>query len=467
MARSACTALRVRPFSLVAMAACLWLAAAPVLAAPGMEVEPTLATRDLVGPDLALRGPHHRVAPRTQVREFMGRYRMTTALGDIDAVGEADLRDRIGEAPALDALARLERSDAFKGALESSARNTVESARRVVTQPGETIASLPAGVGRTLLAGGRRVRKVALDIADAVTPGDDDPAQDKAQAKTDGAEKNGGQDGSDRDSGPDGAKVVRDYARELAGVNRARRRIAQSLGIDPYPQSPLVADKLESLAWAGAAGGASLDLALAGVSSGLRNTVGVVRDVDQLAWDLPPADVRHQLEKRLRARGLAGRASRDWLRNRAFTPSTQLQFVALLETLDLRDGEGDLLALATQAGTPDHARFLVRQMRLLSAAPDRRRLRRYGTDDGLLWAARDDGQRVIPLPVDYLSWTAAIADASPLPPGAIAHQGRVVLTGRASARAKSELRRRGWDAQERVALAQAAPTAAQAGSGAP
>jgi hypothetical protein len=405
-------------------------------AAERTEAEPTLATAALV-PGLALTGPHHRVVARTPVRDFMGRYRIATAVGEVDALGADEVRERVREAPALYALAQIERSDAFADALEASAKRSADSVRRVVSQPVETVSSLPAGIGRALVASGRRVRKIALDVADAVARESDGAGASQAAAPRQQA-----------DQPPlTGTQIIRDYSRELAGVNRARRQIAESLGIDPYPQSPLIAKRLDAVAWATAAGGASLDLALSSLPSGLKDTLDAVRDVDSLAWDLAPADIRQQLEKRLTARGHGGRVAREWLRNGAFTPSTQLQFVRALEALDLRNGEDQALAIATRARTHHHARFLISQLRMLAATPDKKRFRRLASDGELFWAVRDDNQRVMALAVDYLSWTPTIAAVAPLGATQASPRGRVLLSGWASDAAIRALKARGWSVE--------------------
>lgn len=401
----------------------------------GFEAEPTLPTRSLAGGSLALAGEGYRIDERTLVESFMGRFRIHTAVGTIDAVGVDELERRVAEVPAITQLMAMERSDVFAGAMKASADRSVDAARRIVTEPGQTLAALPAGVGRAILGAGRKVRRVAVDVADAAA---------RQNEEVESTPRNGGDV-----KAPPAANPLPDFARELAGVNKARRAIAARLGMDPYPRTPAVAEKLESLAWATVAGGLSLDLALAAIPGGFRNVVGAAREVDDLAWKLPPADIQRQLETRLRARGHAPRAAREWLRNRAFTPTEQLAFVGLVESLDVAGGEGDLLVTATEVRTPGHARFLLGQLRMLDRNPQRARYAAYATSGGVAWISLQDGSQVLALPLDHLAWTEQLGGGMPASLRPDPRRGRILLAGSASPMARDRLAKLGWLLQEK------------------
>jgi hypothetical protein len=373
--------------------ALLALMATSLHAAPpadAVEPEPALSTATMLGGRAALSGPDYRLPRTTPVRQFMGRFQLETEMGNVDAVGTQELLQRIGELPAARRLLALERSEVFASALAQSAREAGQTLVRVVAHPVDTLSALPAGVGRALLRAGRRVRDVATAIGDASQRDSaPDPSQDE----------------------PAAGEPVIDFAREMAGVNAARRAIAKDLGIDPYTRNPLLAERLGALAWASVAGGVSVDLALAGVPSGARHAIDGAGKLDRLAWDLPPADIRRQLEQRLRGRGHSGFSAREFLRNPAFSPSDQLRLVDTLALIDLRDDEGAVLSLATTRPGPRHARFLQNQLDMLAAEHARTPLRRLRVEEGMLFAIAGDDTLLVPLPVDHLSWTAELKDA--------------------------------------------------------
>jgi hypothetical protein len=243
-----------------------------------------------------------------------------------------------------------------------------------------------------------------------------------------------------------------DFARELAGVNKARRQIAAKLGIDPYTRSPLIAEKLESLAWASVAGGISLDVALSAIPGELRDALSFSKQVDELAWSKPPADIRRLLESRLRARGHAGRLARELLRNRAFTPTQQVSLVELLEKLNVTNNEALVLEIATQVQRTGEARFLIAQLRMLALATEPKSRRMYGGSGGVLWMELQNGSHLLPLPLDYLSWTPTLGAGMPASLRPDVRRGSLLISGQASPRARERLQSLGWQVKERQRL---------------
>jgi hypothetical protein len=410
--------------------------ATPALGQAPYETEPTLPTARLVGGSVALSGPGYRMEPTTRVEMFMGRFVLRTKAGQVDAIGMEELEERVAEVPALEKLMAMQRSDVFADALKSSTRRTVDAATRVVTQPGETVAALPRGIGNAIRAQGRKVRSLAMGVADAVAREREKP---EPEAETPANDANG------QDELPD-------FARELAGVNKARRQIAAKLGIDPYTRSPRVADKLESLAWASVAGGISVDVALSAIPGELRDALAFSRNVDQLAWSQPPADIRRLLESRLRARGHEGRLAREMLRNRSFTPTQQVSLVELLEQVNVTTNEALVLEIATDVQRPGEARFLLAQLRMLALATDPRSRGAYGGSGGVVWLELKNGSHVLPLPLDYLSWTPTLGAGMPASLRPDARRGSLLISGQASPQARERLQALGWQVKERQRL---------------
>jgi hypothetical protein len=429
------------PFVLrLTMAAALLAAVcAPTADAQRTEAEPVLRTETLVQGRMPLTGIGYRIARDTPVRDYMGRYRLETDIGVVEATGIDELAQRVDELPAARRLLALERSDAFGSALANSAKNTGQAVVRVVTQPVETITALPLGIGRAISAAGRRVRAVALQVGDASRRGETIEAETAV---------------ADQDEAAEAAEVeVIDFAKELAGVNKARRQIAKDLGIDPYTRNPLVAEKLGQLAWASVAGGLSLDLALSAVPSELRDAIGTANSIDNLAWDLPLTDIRHRLERELRDRGHSGFNAREFLRNPAFSPTDQLAFVELLGRLGLRDGEGEVLAAATAAPRTAHAQFMLRQMRLLLASSTNDPMRSIHSTSGLVWELNQRNEPVLPLAIDHLAWNGDLAKSIESSGRLTRGRGHVLVAGGVSRLASSRLQSLGWDVRPRAPLA--------------
>jgi hypothetical protein len=232
-------------------------------------------------------------------------------------------------------------------------------------------------------------------------------------------------------------------AKDVSGMSKARRQWAQKLQVDPYTTNAFLAKKLDDVAWASYAGGFALNVATAGVP------VGQVVKVNNLVWEMPPADLAKRNDEKLRAMGVADATRKAFLNNKYFTPSLQTEMVAALEELGQATGRNEAVALAArEADSEEDARFFRRNARLLaryhkevepvSALQARQRLFIGRTKTGAI---------VFPGAVDYLTWTAE-ADTVSAEPGLKAAKRAIWLSGRASDTAKKELTARGWTVKE-------------------
>jgi hypothetical protein len=407
-----------RWLSALLLALCLFPAGLQAAAAP--EPEPTLPTGQLVPAKVALTGQGYRVVDPTRVEGLLGQYRIDTDWGQLEAQGVEILTLRIAEMPALARLDGVTRSEVFADAIKRSLGQTGAAVARVITSPVETVKGIPAGIGRLIQRTGQRVRRTAQAVGDAM-------ARDREE----------GQDSTGPEPG------VQDFTRELLGVNKARRALAQQLGIDPYTGNPLLQQRLGELAGAAVAGGLSIDLALGAISGVAAQVLSVSGQLDDLVWQLPPAEIGERVERRLVARGHDGRAAREFLRNRTFTPTLQLRWIDALEALGRPAGEDAVLALATGIRGEVHARFLIQQLEGLAHHDDGDPVTRLVALEQSISARTRSGSTLVMLPVDHLAWTGNVARSE-------RRGGRIVVAGSVSGRAGRELKARGWRVQAGV-----------------
>lgn len=391
---------------------------APTTFANALESEPTLATATLLPAGTPLSGAGWSLPEQTQVASYLGQFRFTTDWGVIDAQGREIALERIAEMPALARIDDVSRGKVFADAIRQSAERTGESIARVVTHPVETVKGIPAGLGRLITKTAGSVRRVVKRVGDAAAEGGDK-----------GGEAAGGASSSER---------LTDFAKESFGLNKARRALAQPLGIDPYTRNPLLGERLERLAWAAVAGGASMDLALGALSGGVSNVLSVAGKLDDLVWELPPADIRDRLEKRLVAQGANGRAAREWLRAPVFSPSLQVRMVTAIEALGSPRGLDEVLTLAATVQGEAHARFLIQQLEMLAGAGRGDPIVELRALEQSIMARTRAAVPVIALPVDHLSWTDPVERADRR------RSGRILVAGSLSPRAREELIARGW-----------------------
>jgi len=243
---------------------------------------------------------------------------------------------------------------------------------------------------------------------------------------------------------------VTDYAKEFAGLNRARRALARSAGIDPYTGNRLLQKRLEDLAWASVAGAMPVTVATGAVSGPAGMALKVTSRLDKLVWDLSPNEIKTKLEARLVARGNSAELAKSFLRNTTFTPTLQLAFVNALEAIGrFRDDEG-LLRIAIRSRSEAHAWFLVQQLRMIRRyAGKQDTVRELIALEQSVVARLASGRRVLALPVDYFSWTAQVAELAARPDQ---ERGRreLVVAGIASPAMTEAARELGWQVSDRA-----------------
>ncbi|MGB2788640.1 MAG: hypothetical protein WBC13_04900, partial [Dokdonella sp.] len=103
----------------------------PARAADDYELEPVLAATTLVQPAL-LSGPGFEVDPHVEIRGYMARFTMDTAVGRIEAESMEMLAIRVSEIPAMQALDRQGHVDSFAHAASERAMDKGEQFSRLI-----------------------------------------------------------------------------------------------------------------------------------------------------------------------------------------------------------------------------------------------------------------------------------------------------------------------------------------------
>jgi hypothetical protein len=386
----------------------LILSAPGLLAAalPSVEPMPTLAAGTLAPAGL-LNGAGYTVDVNAPVVGYMGQFTLRAPVGTFSADGTEMLAIRVHELAATTQLSQLSQTGVFADALAASAMKTGAAIGQAVTNPVETLAGIPAGVGRFFQSASTKVSRATESRAGA--------------AHT---------------------------AKELLGVNQAKRRIAKQVGADPYTTNPLLAKQLDDLARAASAGGVSLDVALAVSTAGVATAISATATVSNLVWDKSPEDIRTINEQKLAAMGVGAETVRAFVTNRWFTPTLSVPFVEDLAEIPVAKGRAAVVALASTVASEGEARFM------LNAVSMARQLSTEGDPvvaldlAGRILVVRTRGGRMeVPAPVDYVVWTEpvrAFAERKNL----MGAQRNILVTGLASSRAHEGLQAAGWVVEE-------------------
>ena len=381
------------------------------VALPPVEPMPTLEATMLTPPQWLDRAGYT-VDGNVPVVGYMGQFTLRAPAGTFSADGTEMLAVRIGELSAIAQLGQLSQTGVFADALAASAVKTGAAIGQAVMNPVETIAGIPAGVGRFFESAATKLSRAT-----------------ESAGSSDAGQRN-------------------DSAMDLLGVNKAKRRIAKQVGADPYTTNPVLAKQLDDLARAAFAGGVSLDVALAVSTAGVATAISTTATVSNLVWDRSPEDIRSINETALTSMGAAPETVRAFVTNRWFTPTLSVPFVESLARMPQAKGRPALVALAGTVKSEGEARFLRNVASMAS---------RVGTGPDpvvaldlagrILVVRTHAGRTAVPAPVDYIVWT------EPVRAFAERKESRgksrtILVTGIASARAVEGLRATRWNVDE-------------------
>ncbi len=391
--------------------------ALPMGAMAQTETPPILKAADLAPAEL-MTGLDFTVDDVVPTDGFYGIFTLRGVYGSVQACGVAMLRVRAGEMQALARLEETTRAEAIAEGAKDSAGQTLRAAGQTIRDPVGTVERVPGSVGRLFSRLGGKIEKSVEKLA-------------------------GTGDGSGSSDQPE-------------GIAKARRSLAQKLGVDPYTDNPLLSAKLDQVAKWHRAGSLAL-----GVGTGAASIwAGIATKTLTLVWTMSPEEVRDANEKRLTS--LAPRASteeiRVFLRNPAFTPTMQTLFVDQLEAFTAPRGSDNfvrvprgcdnLIRLAGKMENYDQARFLVAATGLLAAYHRREApLSSVDSRDRLAIGLTSAGLLLLPAPVDCLAWTDKLVEFGNRSDFRGSRR-EILITGSATSRTRQELSARGWALRE-------------------
>jgi hypothetical protein len=413
------------------------------------ELEPFLQAPALVQSSL-LDGPNYRVVPEVQVRGYMARFLIDTKFGPLTADSVELLSIRVSEIPALEALDRASKTGAFAHALSERGEKTGAAIVHVLAHPVDTVTGLPAGVvryfstkwdlwtGRAQSASDRASRQFENNgdpyraPAGPMTAGRDEPAEDDSSAP----EKK-----SRAWYARAGSEAERETKRYLK-YSQAKREMAKVLGVDPNSTNPLLNEKLDDLAWAAVGGNFSAGAALGEVVGTAADVISWSGKLNQYVLTKTPEQLREINRTRLLKFCSDDFAVRQFLRRGGFTDTLRAALADSLEKLKPQTGCNELIELGATTRGEIEARYLVDGLRLIERQQDAVGGTLFVAGAAIGWRT-PAGKIVLPLPVDYLTWSHDIGDFFDRPEFASAEK-TVLVGGEASMSAQRNLTARGW-----------------------
>jgi len=431
------------------------------------EAEPYLNASVLVQPAL-LSGPNFKIVPEVQVRGYMANFLIDTPYGPLRAESVELLGVRIAEIPAIEALDRASRIGAFAHALAERGRKTAAAVGNVAAHPVDAVTGLPAGVARYLRTQLDTWSGRAQSLADCSArkfENSGDPFRAPAGPMT------AGRDVAEDDGHPSadnkkerswyaraGSETERE-ARRYLKYNEQRRAMAKWLGVDPNTSNPILNDKLDSLAWAAVGGNFSAGTALGEVAGTAADVISYSGKLNQYVLEKPPEQLREENRRKLAKFCSDDDSIRSFLRRGGFNDTLRTELAESLEKLQPRSGCNDLIELAATTRGEVEARYLSNALMVIRRnAPESAGGDLVVAGAALAWRT-PQGKLMLPLPVDYLTWSGDLADFFDQATFAVTDK-TVLIGGEASIAAQRQLTDRGWNLRVR-APSDGAPAYAQ------
>jgi hypothetical protein len=393
-----------------------FLGAGGALAA-SWEKPKTFKASDVLSAELR-KGEHHKVDEKVSTEGFYYAFTLETDFGELKPVGLDLLRKRVQETTALAALAEVSKTEVFIDAAGQSLASLGKGVANVVKDPEGTAKGLGSGIKRFGVNLGRKTKRVAQDITD-----DDESKEEKSTGEK-----------------------TESVANSVLGVNKAARRWAQKLQVDPYSRNPVLQKALIEIAKIDAAGGIATKIVVP-----VPTLVGTTASVGGLVWGKDPEELRKMNEAGMKALGVSEEVAQGFFRNEAFTLTDQTRLVTALTAVKAK-GLADYVDAARGAKTPREALFFVASAEMLKRQHGDSAVSAVLTDSRAM-VALAGGRGVALLPLDYLAWTEPVAEAA----SEIANRAKTELgakglqmqiTGKVSERARKELQSIGWTLTE-------------------
>jgi len=425
--------------------------ATPDIAAEvALESEPTLSVAELVEPAL-LNGPRYRVQPYARIEGLQAQFVIETDWGPLDAPSVALLERRINEMPMVEALHSETMLAALREAGVGSVRDPLSGLGDLARNPIKAGKRVPGGILRMLSQRARKIGDQARRIGDRI---------DRA-VFNDGSPSGSDHASTRKEETPWWDAPVDEIGRLLrseAGHDRARRQIAAELGITSWTGNPLLRARLDELAWALASGRMASSRIITLASAGAASALSAASMAKQLTAEDTPENQRRILEERL-SRWTADEDLRYRLAWRSgFAPQALDDLITRVERLEPSGGVEALLDTALLARSEAEAQFVLDSLAMLLHTSDAPTTGGELLPVGRLVGYRaQDGEFLLPLAVDRLSWTREVGSWFDHVEVSQHDRRSVLVAGQISELAERELTRRGWSIRSHTRWPEAPP----------
>lgn len=363
------------------------LALVPSAAHAGDEAPPKVTAAGLLG--ARAQGPGYRVADPVDASGYFYRLDFRTDYGDMVVDGLSMLDMRLREMEALKKLDEVSKGEVFAKAAGGAVVNVGKGVAAAVKDPAATAKGVGAGVKRFGVNLGRKAKRAGDDVKDAATTTEEEKAAAAQNPDTRTTE----------DKAKDAAGSV---ANSALGVNKAARRWAQKLGVDPYTTNPALSKALLDFAKVDAAGAIAAKVVVP-----IPTLASSAASVGNLVWGQDPEALLKLNEGRAAELQVAPAVAKELWRNKAFSLTLQTRLIAALHAVK-PEGAGSFVESAVEADSESAARFFVESAEMMQRLDKELPVAGVLPDTRAL-VVRSGGTAVVLLPVDHVRWTDKLA----------------------------------------------------------
>ena len=384
----------------------------------GYETPGILSAQEILPPEL-LEGEYYNVQEDVVTYGFTNYFTITSQFGTFEAKGEDMLPIRIHEVQAIAALEEIKKTKAFGEAAKKAASSPIKGAWHLITNPVNTVSGVPKGVGRLFGRVGEMVKGKRGDTEDSI-------------------------------------------AKELIGFSKVKRQYAHKMDVDVYSSNEVLQKELNSVSWAGFAGGVGVSLAMLPIRSASTAAYISIQatkftyGMNQILLDNAPEDLRRLNRKILKEMEVEDPVIKEFLFHPRFSPRHKTFIVHALAEMEGVENRDQFIKQAIFAETELDAFIFQRIAEMMHG---------YHTEVGpiseiipvrlAVVGYTADQKIVATLPLDHLYWTERAAlglNAITRLESADRPVKRVELwiTGRITPKAKRELEAKGLVVKEQT-----------------
>lgn len=412
---------------------CIFLGASFACLAQSLQVSPSsdnnyeelpeLKASEILKPEI-LKGPHHTVRESVPTSSGANQYVIDSDYGVFEADGNEMLLRRVKEVYAIDQLKGVSKTDQFKQSLVTAAKGPYNAVKNVIKDPGGSVSNAGKGIMKFMGKVGQTAKHVAKGEAEKPT--------------SEGGSK----------------------AQDVVGFTKTKRKVAVSMGIDPYSTNNVLQKALDDVAWASWAGGFAFSVAtfpIGGPAGAALTATGVSSAIGEMLTEKSPGELKAINRASLRSMGASAKDAQRFLDNTSFSPTQQTVFVENLKSLGGVENRGAFVRVAAEKSSSEaDALFCVQTLALLGQVhTGEHPLARIAMLENFPVGIAKDGTVVVALQWDYAAWTpraAAFADEVQKLAGASGEPkpALVAISGQMTPRIRQELEARKFTVHDQV-----------------